>query len=256
MVVKDFLTYARLKQTFMRKIFLPVCFIALLSSSCDLLLEKTVHGNGTMKKEERTASNTDKIKSAGSFDIDVVQGSPSGVVVEADENLLPYIITESKDGALEIHTKEHYRISSDDKIKVTVTTDKLELLDIAGSGNIRGIGKFTGSDRLKISIAGSGDIDLDVNTPDVQSNIAGTGSIKLSGETRDSKIEIAGMGDYHAGDLKSENVDIHIAGSGNADVYAESNLSVDIAGSGDVNYRGNAAVKQSIAGSGKIKKVD
>ncbi|HNP22472.1 MAG TPA: head GIN domain-containing protein [Panacibacter sp.] len=240
----------------MRKIFLPVCFLAILFSSCDLILDKTVHGNGTLKKEARTVSNTDKIKSAGSFDIDIVQGSPAGVVVEADENLLPYIITEAKGGALEIHTKEHYRLSSDDKIKVTVTTDRLELLDIAGSGNIRGIGKFAGSDHLKISIAGSGDVDLAVNAPEVESHIAGTGSIKLSGETRESKIEIAGMGNYHAADLKSEDVDIHIAGSGNADVYAESNLNIDIAGSGDVNYHGNASVKQNIAGSGKIKKVD
>ena len=151
------------------------------------ILDKTVHGNGTLKKEARTVSNTDKIKSAGSFDIDIVQGSPAGVVVEADENLLPYIITEAKGGALEIHTKEHYRLSSDDKIKVTVTTDRLELLDIAGSGNIRGIGKFAGSDHLKISIAGSGDVDLAVNAPEVESHIAGTGSIKLSGETRGIK---------------------------------------------------------------------
>lgn len=239
----------------MRKILVAVFLIAIFGASCDFL-EKTIQGNGNVKKEDRNVSNTERIKSFGSFDIDIVQGSTPGVTIEADDNLIPYIVTESKDGALEIRTREHFRLRSDNKIKVTVTTDDLEQVEIAGSGNVKGIGKFTGRDHLKIGIAGSGDMDLSVNTPKIDADIAGSGNITLSGETRDTKIEIAGIGNYHAENLKSENVEIHIAGSGNAEVFAENSLSIDIAGSGDVNYRGNASVKQSIAGSGKIKKLD
>jgi hypothetical protein len=192
----------------------------------------------------------------GNFNIDIIQGSSSSVKIDADENLMPYIVTENKDGRLLIHAKEGYSLASDNKIKVTVTTATLEEVQVDGSGDVNGTGKFTGADHLRVGVAGSGNINLDVNSPEVESSIAGTGNIILSGETKNSKIEIAGVGDYKAENLMSENVDVHIAGSGNARVYAENSLSVNIAGSGDVFYKGNASIKQSVAGSGKISKID
>lgn len=240
----------------MRKMFIPALLAVVLFYGCWGIMGQTIHGNGNMKTETRDVSQAEKIKSYGSFDIVIVQGETTSVKVDADENLLPYIVTDVEDGALVIKPREHYNLSSDNKIKITVTTKRLQLVDLAGSGNVVGEGKFTGSDNLKISVAGSGDVSLDVNTPDIDSHIAGTGNITLSGETKSSRIEIAGVGNYNAADLMSENVEIHIAGSGSAKVYAENNLDIHIAGSGDVYYKGNASVKQDIAGSGKINKVD
>jgi len=238
----------------MRKIYVLALSAAIIGASCDMVFKKTVHGNGNLTSQQRTVGNTERIKSMGNFNIDIVQGSPSSVKIEADENLLPYILTENSEDRLVIHTKEGYNLSTQNKIKVTVTTDKLEEVELEGSGNVNGVGKFSGANHLKISVAGSGDINLSANTPEIESSIAGTGNITLSGETKSSKIEIAGVGDYKAEDLMSENVEIHIAGSGNARVYAENNLDIHIAGSGDVSYKGNANVKQEIAGSGKIRK--
>ena len=239
----------------MRKIYSSAVLLMMLLASCvGGLFNKTIHGNGNLKSEERNINSADRIKSYGNFDIVIVQGPTASVKIEADENLMPYILTQNENGALVIKTKENYNLSSDNKIKVTVTTSQLEELELAGSGNVNGEGKFTGKDHLKISVAGSGDVTLNVNTPEIDSHIAGTGNITLSGETKDSKIEIAGVGNYTAESLMSENVEIHIAGSGNAKVYAENNLDIHIAGSGDVYYRGNASVKQDIAGSGKISK--
>src|SRR3954451_14530377 len=180
----------------MRNLLFLGLLITIVTTSCDFVFKKTVHGNGNLKTEERNATNTDKIKSLGNFNIDIVQGSPSSVKVEADENLLPYIITENKDGRLVIRAREGYNLSSDNKIKVTVTTDKVDEIEVDGSGDVNGEGKFTGEDHLKISIAGSGNVNLNINTPQIQSSIAGTGNITLSGETKDSKIEIAGVGNY------------------------------------------------------------
>lgn len=239
----------------MRKLFLPVAILFFLSS-CDNVFKKTVHGSGNITTQTRSVDHADKIKSAGSFDIEIVQGTSPSVKVEADDNLMEYIVTKNEGDDLVIKARDGYNLQSDEHIKITVTTNELEELEVAGSGNVKGDGKFTGRDHLKISVAGTGNVDLAVNTPRIESHIAGTGNITLAGETKDSKIEIAGMGDYNASDLKSENVEIHIAGSGNTHVYAETKLDVHIAGSGDVYYKGNATISQDIAGSGKISKED
>lgn len=240
----------------MRKSLLYILPALIALSSCDEIFRKTVNGSGNITSENRNINNADKIKSYGSFDITIIQGTTPSVKVEADDNLMEYIITRNEDDALVIKTREGYNLRTDDAIKVTITTNELELLEVAGSGNVKGQGKFTGRDRLKISVAGSGDVELDVNAPDVDVNIAGSGNINLQGETRDSKISIAGMGDYNADNLKSETVKINIAGSGNTKVYASESLDVEIAGSGDVYYRGEPSITKHIAGSGKISKME
>jgi len=240
----------------MRKLFLFIAVACVCLSSCDEIFKKTIHGNGNITTQTRSVHRADKIKSYGNFDIVIVQGNEASVKVEADDNLMDYIITRNEGDDLVIKAKDNYNVQSDEPIKITVTTNELELVEVAGSGNVKGEGKFTGRDHLKISVAGTGNVDLNVNTPEIESHIAGTGNITLSGETRDSKIEIAGMGDYNAKDLKSENVEIHIAGSGNTHVFAENKLEVHIAGSGDVYYKGNANITQDIAGSGKISRED
>jgi len=227
--------------------------ILFISGSCNIISSETVHGNGKMTSETRNVSGASRIESRGFFDIEIVKGTSPSVKIDADENLVPYIITRMEDGNLVIRTKEDISLSSDDKIKVTVTTDKLEEVEVAGSGNITSADKFDGSDHLKLSIAGSGDMKLQVNTPKVESSIAGSGNITLSGETKESKIEIFGNGDYNADGLQSENVTVQIAGSGSAKVFSSVNLDVNIAGSGDVYYKGTPSIKQTVAGSGSIK---
>ncbi len=229
--------------------------ILFITGSCNIIAHETIHGNGNMRSETRNVSDASKIESRGFFDVEIIQGPTPSVKIDADENLIPYIITGVEDGRLVLRTKEDVNLSSNNKIKVTVTTNKLEEVQVNGSGNITSSSKFTDGDYLKLGIDGSGDMQLDVNTPRVETSISGSGNITLSGETKDSKIDINGNGDYKAEGLLAENAEVQINGSGNARVSASVNLDVRIAGSGDVYYKGNPALKTNIAGSGSIKQL-
>lgn len=239
----------------MKKLFF-IAIVSFLISSCNFSYHETVKGNGKLKSEERNINDVSRIKSQGFFDVELVQGSPSEVRVEADENLLPYIITENSNGWLVVRAKDNVNLKTNNKVKVIIKTEQVSDIELSGSGNIISEGKFSGSDHLKLSIAGSGNISMDVNTPKIIANINGSGDIELKGETRDESIEIAGIGDYKAEELKAENVNVEIAGSGNVRVYAETKLKVTIAGSGDVYYKGDAEVTKNIAGSGNIKRIE
>jgi hypothetical protein len=238
------------------KVYLTLFAVAALFASCYNPFAKTVRGNGTIKTDERTVQSFDKIKCSGSYDVELTQGNSSTVKIETDENLLPYIETKVNGDELVIRTEDDVNIRSSDKIKIYITTPKLEGFKLSGSGNIKTTNKFTGGDHLDLNIAGSGDIHFDVNTPKINSSISGSGDIYLTGETRDSRIDIAGSGNYHADDLKSENATIKIAGSGDAWLFVDDQLDINIAGIGNVYYKGNALVKQKIAGTGRIEKKD
>jgi hypothetical protein len=237
----------------MRLIISAAC-IVLFATACNYVLKKTIHGDGNITTSERNISSANRIKCSGSYDVQLTQGSPTSVKITSDQNLQSYIVTDVIGDELSIHSQHDVNLDPTQKIKIDIVTDKLEGFQLNGEGNAVTTNKFTGGDHLDLVIAGSGIIHFDVNTPTINSSISGTGDIYLSGETRNSKINIAGSGNYHADDLKSENVRVDIAGTGDAHIFSDSTLDIHIAGVGDVYYKGSASITQSIAGSGKIKK--
>jgi hypothetical protein len=240
----------------MKRIFILFALILMVFSSCRWMGYKRIKGNGNITTQDRSINHAERIKLAGSYDVEITQGSVTSVKVEADDNILPYIVTTEEGGVLVIKSKDHINLVTDHTVKVYITTDKLEQLQLAGSGNIIGKNKFTGGDKLTLKIAGSGDMRLEINTPHIDANISGSGSMTLKGETQDQQIQISGVGDYNAEELKSENAVVKIAGSGNVRVFADAVLDVSIAGVGSVYYKGNASVKQHVAGSGEVKKIE
>lgn len=240
----------------MKHMLLFLTVIMLTATSCRWFGYKRVVGNGNLETQDRPIQRAERIKLAGSYDVEITQGPTTSVKVEADENILPYILTRSEDGFLIIKSKDHVSLSTDNTIKIFITTPKLEQVNLAGSGNIIGKSKFTGGDKLTLKIAGAGDMKMEVNTPSIEAEIAGSGSMTLTGETRDQRIRISGVGDYIGEALKSENAVVKIAGSGNVKLFAAATLDVNIAGVGSVYYKGSPTVKQHVAGSGEVKKME
>lgn len=231
-----------------------ILFIIIISASCLNPFHKTIRGDGNITTSERNISSANRIKCSGSYDVQLTQGSPTTVKIEADQNLQSYIVTDVNGDELSIHSQHDVNLDPTQKIKVYITTNKLEGFQLNGDGNVTTTNKFTGGDHLDLGIAGSGNMHFDVNTPSINSSISGTGDIYISGETRESKINIAGSGNYHADDLKSESARVDIAGTGDAHLFAENALDIHIAGVGNVYYKGNPSITQNIAGTGKIKK--
>jgi hypothetical protein len=239
----------------MKRILLFLTALTLICASCRLRY-KRITGNGNLTTQDRHISNAQKIKLSGSYDVEITQGPIVSVKVEADDNLLPYIETREESGFLVIDSRQHVNISTQNTIKVFITTPRLEQVNVAGSGNVVGKTKFTDGSKLILNIGGSGDINLEVNTPQVEARIGGSGSMTLKGETQNEHISIGGSGDYNAEGLKAENATVKIAGNGDVKVFADVMLDVSIAGSGSIYYKGSATVKQHVIGSGEVKRIE
>lgn len=235
---------------------LVIFAILVMAGSCIFIDTESVKGNGVISVEKRKGLNAHRIRLAGFMDVELTQGNGTEVRVEADENLQRYIITEMEDDVLVIKMRNNIRFINSERLKIYITTDRLEQLTLSGSGNISGTNKFTGSDRLKLRVSGVGDLKLDLNTPELEAEISGSGSLVLSGETKNAKIQINGVGDCNAETLKAENATVKIAGSGDVKVFADTNLDVTIRGVGSVYYKGAATVSQKISGSGEVKRLE
>ena len=230
-----------------------LAFLIITTSLNAQIFTKKIKGNGDLKTESRTISNFDKIGVAGSFDVKLKKGKEGSIIIEADENLMEYIITEVDGDKLKIKTKKGFQLRASKTIKITVSFSSIDAVSLAGSGYIFSEDNIN-SDNLKLSLAGSGDLNLKVSSNDLKTSIAGSGNITLTGNTNIFKASIAGSGNINAYELKTEMLKVSIAGSGNAKVNVINEINAVTTGSGNIYYKGNPKIEKiKSVGSGSIK---
>ena len=74
-----------------------------------------ISGNGNLKSETRTTATYDEIKVSGFFDVDLIAGAEGKIEVNAEENLLQYIVIESENNILNIFTKKGFYIQTNSR---------------------------------------------------------------------------------------------------------------------------------------------
>lgn len=233
----------------MRKLIFPIVAFLFLSS-CHY---HSIKGDGNVITSERDIRDFKNVKLRGFMNVYLTQDATTKVSIEGEENIIDHIRTYRENNTLIISTESGWRLRNTRPVNVYVSAPLLEEIGLSGSGDIIGKTKITNNSKVEFSISGSGNINTDVDAPEVKVEIGGSGNSDLKGRTKDLTIEIAGSGQARARDLMSENVKIRIAGSGDAYVYASSKLDVHVAGSGDVYYLGQPQINSNIAGSGSVK---
>ncbi|MBM1107871.1 DUF2807 domain-containing protein [Aurantibacter crassamenti] len=231
--------------------------IVLCSISCTAQWGKKVKGNGDNTTIERSVGDYDRIGISGFFDVDFVSGQEGEITLNGESNLLEHIVTEVKNGQLNIKVEKGYNLSPSswkDGIHITVPIESIDAVALSGSGDIVGKTKIK-SKNFKTSMSGSGDITLEIDADNVSSAMSGSGDIKLSGRATNFDATISGSGDIAAYALEADNVEATVSGSANIEVTANKSLKARVSGSGDIDYKGNPEkVDTKSAGSGDITK--
>jgi hypothetical protein len=239
-----------------RKTFLIVLpIIALVLMSCRIgninLPTTAVRGDGNVATEERQVSGFDRIALSGAGDITIIQGSEERLTIEAEQNLLPYIITDVVNGELRIRNQDGTNLLPTRGIRYELYVIDLEAITVSGAGNITA--EELSSNNLRLEISGAGNMNiknLDADTLSVRSS--GAGNFRLSGTVDTQNVTISGAGGYNAENLRTSQTTISLSGAGGADVWATGTLNVQISGFGNVNYYGNPTVTQNISGAGRV----
>ena len=191
---------------------------------------KRVSGNGDVTTITRNTSDYDAVNLGGSFDVVLVKGKEGKITIEGESNLLEYITTEVKKGVLKINTKKGVNIRTTRKMIVTVPYTDIEKVSLGGSGDLTSTGTIK-AETFAMSLAGSGNVDLEVDAKTVRSIIAGSGNIKLSGNATELTCSITGSGNINAYDLKADATSATITGSGNVKTTVSNSIKAKVIGS-------------------------
>jgi Putative auto-transporter adhesin, head GIN domain len=154
-------------------------------------------------------------------------GSGDKLVITGDSALLPHVRVHHGDVEFDCHMHDDHA-----PLTVTLPGRPFRGFSVAGSGNLAL--DAIDQDKLKINLAGSGDITANGKVHELQMNLAGSSRAKM-------------------GSLTADKVDLNIAGEGDVEVAPKDNLDVKVAGSGKVVLLSEPHnIESHIFGSGQI----
>jgi hypothetical protein len=210
----------------MKKMSFLLLALALLNFACV--------AQSSSKKSVPVKGDFTSIGLSISAKVYLMQGE-NKVEAEGPDSQLDEIEYVVKNGNLQIkHKNKTMRSRNTKGVILYITMPQVEGISIAGSGDIIGKNNFVSQKNLDISIAGSGNIQLEGSGKNISVSLSGSGDVDLSGfNGQDCSVDISGSGSTMVGTVK--------------------NLSVSIAGSGKVKYRSADKVSSSVAGSGRVE---
>ena len=194
--------------------------------------ESKVKGSGKQATETRAVAAFTAIDATGIGRLKLRVGEIESLKITADDNILPLIKSEVKDGVLVLSTKGATKSKTD--IVFDVTAKTIKRLENSGTVSIDARG-FNGG-------------DLSVET-------SGVGSIMLAGRVESLKAELSGVGSLEAEELVADRVRTSLSGVGSASVRAEKSISGTVSGVGSLTWKGAATdVSTNVSGIGRVSK--
>src|SRR5215510_10726408 len=174
-----------------------------------------VRGSGNRKTETRELKPFKAIDTTGAYEINVTCQKPASFEIEADDNILPLIRTEVRDGMLFVNSDES--ISPSKVIALRINLPELSAVTSRGAGEINITN--ANSDNLKLQSMGAA-------------------SVEAAGKAKSMTISSTGAGKIDTTKLFAEKAKVDVTGAASVDVYAGEQLDVSVSGAGSVTYSG------------------
>ncbi|MEO6655826.1 MAG: head GIN domain-containing protein [Pyrinomonadaceae bacterium] len=189
-----------------------------------------VHGSGNVVSENRGLSGFNVVDVGGVFQVEITAQKEFGVEVEADDNLLPLIKTEVRNGVLNIESER--KLSSSGPIRIRISAPDIDKLEVSGVANVT----------LN-----------DLRNSGLSVDSSGASKIKISGETEKLTVDVSGAAKIDAEDLTAENATVDASGASHVNVNVIGQLRSDATGASKIVYSGSpASVEKKTGGVGSV----
>jgi hypothetical protein len=194
--------------------------------------DESVKGSGTKATETREVEGIQGIDLRIPADLRVTIGEPGPLTIEADDNILPLIKTEVRDGTLIISSDREYLTKDAPDIQLTLAD--LSTLSVSGGGDVW----VNGLDNKALSVSATG-------APEV----------RLAGSTDSLVLTATGAADVFAYDLATRKATATLVGAADVELSVAEELIATLTGGCDLHYKGDPEVTKTIIGGGDIKQV-
>lgn len=179
-----------------------------------------VAGSGVRKTEKRVVSDFKKIEVGGGFEVEVVaQQKEQTLELEGDDNILPLIETEVRNGTLYVESKKSFNTKKAIHLKISAA-------DVQAMG-------ISGACKTSVKNIKADRFELDVS---------GASNVTVQGEAASLKIDSSGASEIDTEKLTARSVNVSTSGAGTTRVFASEEISADASGASKIIYSGDPKV--------------
>jgi len=228
-------------------------FISIFASttSCNI---NCIEGTGAIVNKTLPIEKFSELELNSSIPVFISQGNEQHVNVKGNENLIGLLNKELNGDTWKIEFDKC--LSSTENFEVHITVTDLSRVELNGSGAISSRNTIKG-EIFELVLDGSGDLKIDLQVKELETQLNGSGDMQLSGSTKTHDISLDGSGDINAENLKSDDVKVDVNGSGDVRVFSSYKLDIKVNGSGDVYYKGDVkSISSDINGSGNLRQIN
>jgi hypothetical protein len=199
---------------------------------------ETVQGSGRMAQETRPIKGIARVDLATIGTLYLALGDKEELRVEAEDNLLPYLLTAAEGDELKMKARDDVELKPTQPVRFHLTVKKLNALAASSAGNVEA-GPIK-AERFLLVVGSAGNATIkSLKAKDLRVNINSAGGLTIeSGEVEKQAITQNSAGNYNARGLKSQKAQALVNSIGS------------------LSYRGSPVVEEHATSLGTIRKID
>ena len=210
--------------------FLLLSLLVFFGCSGNYYTETEVH----KRTRIRTLPEFYTLNISGNFEVMINAQSTQKIEIVAEDDILPYVVTEVHNKELNISTTKD--LGKNAFVELRISMEKLKEINSSGVTEI---------------------VVNNLNSEKFELNVSGAADLVANGNANNFIINVSGASDVNAKNLKSKTVDVNISGAAEIVVNAVNKLDVDISGMGDIKYTGSPSkISKDISGFGTVSKLE
>jgi len=215
-------------------------------------LAKRVKGSGNVITETRSLSSFHAIEIGGAWDIELIKSNEEKIIIETDDNFMPYIKTNVSGGELEI--EQDIDINNPTKLSLIIYYKSLDELDISGAAELFSSDVLE-ADFLELDFSGASEVTLKIKAKTIDAEISGASKVELNGNATDADFDISGAAVLRAYGLEINNLDLEASGASTVKVLVLDKFGIDASGASSVRYKGSPSLNmRDISGASSFRK--
>lgn len=249
---------------------------------------RRLKGSGEIIRKQIELPAFHAVQSSRAVDVVLVADTGQSSVIEADDNVMEYVVAEVKNGVLHCGISDKIRTISSIHVTITVPTDgKLSSLSASSASEIKGEVKITGrevdlaaSSAAKITAKVEADeVDADLSSAATiiaevsggscsidagsSANFKGTIAVRhcevdassasdiyLEGAALTCDVELSSAAELNAAKFAVKRYKIEVSSAADADILCLESLDAEASSAGDITYKGNCTQTRISRSSG------
>lgn len=215
-----------------------------------------VRGNGDITTESRNVNgNFTGIDVCCAIKVELTQASSNSIRVEADENILEYVITEIEGDDLHIHFRKGINVRTTKAVKVYVNLAELDEIEASGAAQVMTMGTFNG-DELEIDCNSASVVKIDFQGNEVSVDVNSAAIVELEGRSQRIELEASSAGRIDAKEHTASEAEAKANSAAVISIGVTDKLNADANSAASIRYRGNPDKLYTDTNSGgRVKKI-